>query len=227
MVLASVKARAGYHGGVGTPLAPPGTHTVATLADLERPGDLGPLLREAVRYRIVQSVAPGDASPLEATLARPDVLEATRALGMRFVGAYAFAGLEGWVPREGWVSEDGVVRISARSATASGIAGQMSPYFLSTTFDDGSVVLTWGKSPPPIASDARVESLGGTGDLGRDWATHREAVERHVAGVPGRAPVPVATLDDCIALSAYYDRCLTTDDVAWTLVQVARASRAR
>jgi hypothetical protein len=95
----------------------------------------------------------------------------------------------------------------------------MSPYYLSTTFDDGSVVLTWGKSPPPIAGSTGVESLGGTGDLARDCATHRAAVERHLAAMPGRAPLLVATVKDCVALSTYYDRCLTTDDVAWAIVR--------
>jgi hypothetical protein len=136
------------------------------------------------------------------------VLRQASELGLRFAGVYAFLGLFGWMPREGWVTEDGTVRLSARRAKAWGIEGMMSAYYLSTTFDDGSVLLTWAKSPPPLASTDRAESLGGTGDLTKDLATHRTALERRT----GVQPITVSTIDDCVELSRDHDRYLTTDD---------------
>ena len=188
------------------------------LAAVPRPAGLMRAISVAfVRYRVVMRapVVPdatdyrGSAFKPEGSLASPEVLEHASALGLRFVGVYAFFGAFSWIPREGWVSDDGAVRLSARRSVAGGVEGQMSPYYLSTTFEDGSALLTWARSPSPLASTSRVQSLGGTGNLTDDLATHRAAIERRAPDAP--RPVHVASVDDCVALSRYFDRFVTTD----------------
>lgn len=198
-----------YRGGVSVETA---------LAKLPRPGGLLRALSVfVVRYRIVSRATASEAAGYrsapateQGTLAKPDVLAQASASGLRFVGTYAFRGFTGWIPREGWVSEDGAVRLSARRAHATGLEGTMSAYYLSTTFADGTALLTWAKSPPPIATTPTSESIGGTGDLAVDLATHRAALARRA---PDAAPaIPAVTVDDCVALSMYYDRFLSSDE---------------
>ena len=177
------------------------------------------LSRVVVLYKVVERAREaqmpidyrGTVQRSEGSLASPDVRQKAAALGLRFVGVYAFLGLTGWVPREGWVSEDGDVRVSARREKGGVIEGAMSSYYLSTTFDDGSVILTWSKSPPPTASSERGESNSGSGDLTVDLAKHRLAIERRLVANPDLRPIPALTIDDCVLLSAHYDRFVTTD----------------
>jgi hypothetical protein len=181
-----------------------------------------------VLYKVVQRAEPrtpvdyrGMVPRAEGSLASPDVLQkASSSLGLRFAGVYAFFGLVGWVPRECWVTEDGDVRVSARRQKGGVIEGAMSSYFLSTTFDDGSVILTWSKSPPPTASSERVESIGGSGDLTADLAKHRAAVGRRLAANPDLRPIPAVTVDDCVLLSVHHDRFANSDGALAAIVQV-------
>lgn len=177
------------------------------------------LSRFVVLYRVVQR-APEAQMPIdyrgtvkrpEGSLASPDVLQKAAALGLRFAGEYAYLGLMGWVPREGWVTEDGDVRVSARRQKGGLIEGAMSSYYLSTTFDDGSVILTWSKSPPPTASSECAESIGGSGDLTADLAKHRAAIERRLVATPDLRAIPALTVEDCVLLSTHYDRFVTSD----------------
>lgn len=205
--------------------------TESILATAPRPAGLTRAISGAfVQYRVVMRapVVPdamdyrGSSFKPEGSLASPEVLEHASALGLRFVGVYAYLGLFSWIPREGWVSEDGAVRLSARRGVAAGLEGMMSSYYLSTTFEDGTVLLTWAKSPPPLPSTTRTESLGGKGDLAADLATHRAAIARRAPDAP--PPVHVVSADDCVALSRYYDRFLTTDaqlaNVVWGRVVI-------
>ena len=197
-----------------------GGSTVEALAKVPRSkGPMRALSRVFVHYRVVER-APEAQMPIdyrgtvqrpEGSLASPDVLQKAAALGLRFAGAYAFLGLTGWVPREGWVTEDGDVRVSARRQKGGLIEGAMSSYYLSTTFDDGSVIITWSKSPPAIASSERAESIGGSGDLTADLAKHRAAIERRLVATPDLRPIPALTIDDCVLLSTHHDRFVTTD----------------
>lgn len=196
-----------------------GTHTIEGLANGPAPGGLvRALARACVRYKVVAAAPEGAGAAAyrsapergHGTLATPGVLARAEALGLRFLGTYAFLGLFGWIPREAWATEDGVVRLSARRAAATGLEGEMSTYFLSTTFDDGSVLLTWSRSPAPLASTGAVESLGGSGDLAADLAIHRRALERRAEASPAR-PLVVDSVDDAVLLSRYFDRALTTD----------------
>ena len=109
------------------------------------------------------------------------------------------------------MTEDGDVRVSARRHKGGLIEGAMSSYYLSTTFDDGSVIITWSKSPPPVASSERAECVGGSGDLTADLEKHRAAIKRRLAATPDLRPIPAVTVDDCVLLSEHHDRFATTD----------------
>lgn len=186
------------------------------------------LARAGVLYKVVQR-APEAKAPIdyrgtaprpEGSLASPDVLQKAAALGLRFAGVYAFFGLVGWIPREGWVTQDGDVRVSARRQKGGPLEGTMASYYLSTTFDDGAVIITWSKSPPATPSSERVESIGGSGDLAADFATHRAAIERRLSATPDLRTIPAVTVDDCVLLSEHHDRFATTDAALTNMLMV-------
>jgi hypothetical protein len=157
------------------------------------------------------------------SLSTPAVLAGARAAGLRFAGISVFWGLVGRIPREEWISDDGVVRMSSRRGQASAFEGAMSPYYLSTTFDDGTVVFTWGRPSPPLPSTERVLSRPGTGRLATDLAAHRRALAQYQGRVPDVRPVLVGSIDDCVALTRYFELNVATDRqvrTLWLLVLV-------
>jgi hypothetical protein len=157
-------------------------------------------------YRVAVRRAEGFRAPAE-------VVDAARQLGLRLVGVTRFRTVPSpWRQREVFLSEDGAVRLSARSEPVVGLAGQNMEYFLATTFDDGSAIVTWGYAPPPPHASAEgVESHAGTGDLLVDHAAHRAAVENRLQRTPAVAPVVAETVDDCVELGRYHDRYLCHD----------------
>lgn len=168
-----------------------------------------------VRSRAKAPVAPidyrGSADTTEGTLASPDVLRQTSELRLRFVGVYEYLGLFGFIPREGWLTEDGEIRVSARRDKGDAIERAMSSYYLSTTLDDGRVIVTFASPRPALSSSDRAEIIGGTGDLATDLARHREAVARVLRESEGVRPIVASSVDDCVALGIYHDRFATTD----------------
>lgn len=188
------------------------------------------LLRSAsaffIRYRVHHEVGADDPVTDDATyrdsakrehpamIARPEVRARAAALGFRYLGGYEYFSTFGFTQRDLWLSEDGSTRLSGRRASAGGVEGMMSPYILSTVFDDRTSIVTWGGASP-IASSERVESRGGSGDLDRDAASHREAVRAHLEG-EARASVRVLTpsnVKEANALSRYFDVFLVPDAV--------------
>lgn len=114
-------------------------------------------------------------------VAGDDLVAKATELGFRFLGRYSFNGMWGRRPlRETWVDPQGIVRLSMRSEKGDAITKQMSRYFLSTTLDDGTALVTWSKSPPPVPTSGRAWAFGGVGDLKADY-------ERHLAEVASRA----------------------------------------
>lgn len=150
------------------------------------------------------------------SLSVPRVIQDAAELGFRFVGISAFSGLVGRIQREEWISDDGAVRMSSRRARAAGIEGTMSPYYLSTTFDDGSVILTWGRSPAPIPHTKRLKSRAGTGDLAIDLAEHRREIEQR----QGRTPVIVDSIDECVALTRHFNANIATGSQVRSMLMV-------
>lgn len=194
------------------------------LANAPRPsGSMRWLSKFVVRYRVATRAAATDAGTYrtagykpEGSFAFPSVLDHASRLGLRFVGTYEYRGYGGWIPREAWVSEDGDLRVSARRQQASGIEGAMSQYYLCTIFADGTGIITWAKSPPPVPPNERVQSLGGSGNLETDIAAHRAAIARRPADA---APIVASlTVDDCVDLSTFHDRFMTTDEVLSSIV---------
>lgn len=194
--------------------------TELAIAKLPRPRSLArSLSRVCVLYR-VKSRAKDAVPPIdyrsstekpEGTLASPDVLQRASELGLRFAGVYEFLGLLGWIPREAWLTEDGDIRASARRDKAGAFEGAMASYYLSTTFDDGKVLVTFSQPRPSLSSSERTEIIGGTGNLAADLTGHREAVARIVSASPRVSPITVATVDDAVAMSIYHDRFATTN----------------
>jgi len=136
-------------------------------------------------------------------VARDDLIRSAEACGFRFLGRYSFSGMWGSRPhREAWVDRHGMVRLSMRAERGGPIATQMSHYYLSTTFDDGSAIVTWSKSPAPLASAPRALSFGGTGELGADYERHLEAGRKRCAG---RAALTVPDLETNMGLSTWFD----------------------
>ena len=208
--------------------SPPAT-AAAALVKVPKPGGMVRAMSRAFVYYRVASRAADAPAPIdyrggsrkpEGNISGSEVLLKVSELGFRFVGVYEYLGLFGWTPRETWVTEDGDVRLSARREKATGVEGMMSSYFLGTTFDDGTVVVTFARSPAPIASGERATCLGGTGNLTKDLTTHREAVARRMAETPGLRIIPASTVDDCIALSAHHDRFATTDAEVSNIIKV-------
>ncbi len=194
------------------------------LANAPKPsGVMRSLSKFVVRYRVATRAPAADAGSYrtagykpEGSLAFPSVLDHASALGLSYVGTYEYRGYGGWIPREAWVSEDGDLRLSARRRQASGIEGAMSQYYLCTIFADGTGIITWAKSPPPVPPNERVQSLGGSGNLETDIATHRAAIARRPEGA---APIVASlTVDDCVDLSTFHDRFMTTDEVLSSIV---------
>jgi hypothetical protein len=193
--------------------------TELAIAKLPRPRSLARSLSLVcvlyrVKSRAKDAVPPIDyrssAEKPEGTLASPDVLQRASELGLRFAGVYEFLGLVSWIPREAWLTEDGEVRVSARRGKAGGFEGGMASYYLSTTFDDGKVLVTFSKASP-LTSSERSVCMGGTGDLATDLGRHREAIARAMKESPSIRPITVTSVDDAVALSVYHDRFAISD----------------
>jgi len=160
------------------------------------------------------------AASLLGAFSLPRVIEQAEELGFRYLGQYEYAGLFGYIPRDAWVSTDGHVRLSGRRGNASGVEAAMSPYILTTMFDDGTAIVTWGQSPTPIPSSERVTSQGGTGDLAADMRTHEALVaSRLLADETGSVSILAAeSLEDATEMSKYFDIYVTNLDVQWRIL---------
>ncbi len=160
------------------------------------------------------------AASLLGAFSLPRVIEQAEHLGFRYLGQYEYAGLFGYVPRDAWVSTDGHVRLSGRRGNASGVEAAMSPYILTTMFDDGTAIVTWGKAPTPIPSSERVTSQGGTGDLAADMRTHEASVaSRLLANEMGSVSILAAeSLEDATEMSKYFDIYVTNLDTQWKIL---------
>ena len=138
-----------------------------------------------------------------AHVAGGDLVAKAAQLGFRFLGRYSFNGMWGRRPlREAWVDGRGVVRLSMRSETGDGITRMMSRYYLSTTLDDGTALVTWSKSPPPVPTSGRAWAFGGTGDLEADYVRHLGEVASRAGN---RRPLRFDTIDGAIALATWHD----------------------
>lgn len=160
------------------------------------------------------------ASRAESTISLPRVVEQAEKLGFLYLGIYEYAGLFGFIPRDAWVSSNGRVRLSGRRGIATGVEGTMSPYILSTMFDDGTAIVTWGKAPAPIPSSDRVKSCAGTGNLLSDVSTHEAQIEAHLVE-RGRDSVRVIvaeSLADSVAMATYFDVYASSTETRWTIV---------
>lgn len=125
------------------------------------------------------------------SFARGDLRARLESLGFHFVARYSDSALGSLrVAREWWVEPSGAVVVSVARDSAEAenpVEAGAVRYFFVTRFDDGSVVTTWAKSKPPLASTSRVEMRVGTGDIEEDLASHVEAARAFAAGTPRRA----------------------------------------
>ena len=133
-------------------------------------------------YRSAHGGPNGDALA-ERAISLPRIVEQADALGLRYLGQYEFGGLVSFMQRDAWVSSDGFVRVSGLRAKATSVEGTMAPFVLSTMFDDGAAIVSWGERTEVITSSPRVKSRAGTGALTADMASHRSRRR----GVPARA----------------------------------------
>ena len=142
-----------------------------------------------------------------------EVMRVAERLGFRFLGVYTMMGLVPYVRprRERWVDPTGVVVMSARRGSAHGpVEATMSMYLLSTLFDDGTAVTTWGKSVH-VPSGPRTIERGGTGELDFDYASHLEAVREMCK--KGKKALTVSDLATTLALANYYERFLRPESI--------------
>ena len=94
----------------------------------------------------------------------------------------------------------------------------MSPYILTTMFDDGTAIVTWGKSKRP--SSEPLTSQGGSGDLAADLRTDEALVaSRLLADETGSVSILAAeSLKDAADMSKYFDIYVSDIDVQWRIL---------
>lgn len=145
----------------------------------------------------------------ETSVADAQTVERANRLGLRRLGRFEFKTL---LPRarlhyEAWTDPEEVVVFSMRDVRSSGpLVGRLSRYSLATWFEDGGFVITWSKSDPIMERDGDRWHRAGTGDLARDYASHRVAIER-VAD--GRRALRVPDIETLVAIKRFFEvrRC--------------------
>ncbi len=128
--------------------------------------------------------------------------------GFVYAGVYTFAGLVGRPTRERWIHPSGLASLSMRSAGGGPVERTMSRYYISSTFDDGSAIVTWSKAPP-LSDTSRAQQRAGKEHIANDYAAHIDAVRAHAEERQLRV-LRIDDLDTALRASLWYDSRLFT-----------------
>lgn len=177
----------------------------AALAILEKKEPLS--LGFRIAFFGTKLYAPATGGPVASERFRQQAEDA----GFRYAGRYTFSGLVGRPPRERWVHPSGLASLSMRRDDGGPLEKTMSRYYISSTFDDGSAIVTWSKASPLIGSERAIQRAG-TENIAADYAAHIEAV-RARADEKNLRVLRIDDLDTALRASTWYDSRLADNVV--------------